>query len=61
MTTFKEDFITDFNKQLDRVKELYEKTQKQSTLELIKDAEEAFEDGDSIYLYQTLIELEEEV
>lgn len=61
MTTFEEDFMVDFNKQLDRVKELYEKTQKQSTLELIKDAEQALEENDSLYLYQTLIELEEEV
>ncbi len=61
MATFEKDLMADFNKELDRVKELYEKTQKPSTLELIKDAEQALEDNDSLYIYQTFIELEEEV
>jgi len=61
MTTFEEEIRKEFKDHLDRVKAIYEKTGNKKTGELIKEAEEAILSNDSLEVYATLIELEDEI
>lgn len=61
MTTFEEDFIEEFNSELERVKAIYRHGGRPETHALIEEAELALKDEESLDIYLAMIKLKDEI
>lgn len=61
MTTWEEDFIKEFNKELERVKAVYRHGGRPETRELIEQAEHALKEDESLDIYLAMIKLKDEI
>ena len=61
MTTWEEDFIKEFNTELERVKAIYKYEGRPETRELIEQAEHALKEDESLDIYLAMIKLKDEI
>jgi len=59
--TWEEDFIKEFNTELERVKGIYKYSERPETRELIEEAELALKEDESLDIYLAMIKLKDEI
>jgi len=61
MATWEENFIKEFNEELERVKGIYRSGGRPETRELIEQAELALKEDESLDIYLAMIKLKDEI